>query len=179
MKLTCDLCGSELQMTSGGQGAVCTNCGLTYSMERLREKLGIQTAEPVKPQQCEEKTEPVQAEPSYNQEQVYEAKWKPVDTAPPVRQLYIKRRVDFLLLSKVAVIIDGQQVGFLAGQGKASAIPVSKGPHRITFRVADGSGITDMDEMTFHVGDHDLYGEFYLHRGAFKAEYRFELRECV
>jgi len=77
------------------------------------------------------------------------------------------------------MIIDGQQVGFLAGQGKVSAIPISKGQHRITFRAADGSGITDMDEMTFHVGDRDLYGEFYLHRGAFKAEYRFELRECV
>lgn len=53
MKLVCDLCGGALQMNSGGQGATCTGCGLTYSMERLREKLGhsqqaVSPAEPNK-----------------------------------------------------------------------------------------------------------------------------------
>lgn len=40
MKLMCDLCGSPLVVNSGGKDASCSNCGLNYSMERLREKLG-------------------------------------------------------------------------------------------------------------------------------------------
>ena len=48
MKLTCDICGAALQINSGGQGAVCTNCGVTYSTDRLKEKLGAKnTAKPV------------------------------------------------------------------------------------------------------------------------------------
>ncbi len=39
MKLTCDLCGGQLMVGSGGQSASCTVCGLLYSMDRLREKL--------------------------------------------------------------------------------------------------------------------------------------------
>lgn len=49
MKLTCDLCGGTLQMNLGGQGASCTGCGLSYTMDRLREKLSQSTAEPPKP----------------------------------------------------------------------------------------------------------------------------------
>ena len=44
MKLTCDLCGGALQMDKDGQSAVCTQCGIAYPMERLREKLGAQPA---------------------------------------------------------------------------------------------------------------------------------------
>lgn len=167
MKLTCDLCGGELQMNLDGKGAACSNCGMTYSLEHLRKKLGIQPVEP-------EKTESI----TDFEQDIPEAKWEKVDSVP-ARQLYIKRKVDLLMLSKVAVILDGQQVGILAGQGKTSAIPVSRGLHKITFRAVDGSGIVDMDEKTFRVGDCDWYGEFGLHRGAFKAEYRFEMRECI
>ena len=39
MKISCDLCGSELQMEAGGQSARCTVCGMVYSLERLREKI--------------------------------------------------------------------------------------------------------------------------------------------
>ena len=39
MKLTCDLCGSPLQMNSGGQDAACTFCGLQYPRARLQELL--------------------------------------------------------------------------------------------------------------------------------------------
>lgn len=35
--LKCDICGGALQMQSGGQSAACTVCGMTYSVERLRE----------------------------------------------------------------------------------------------------------------------------------------------
>ena len=53
MKITCDLCGGALQINLGGQGATCTNCGLTYTMDRLREKLTGKTSvepEPLKPE---------------------------------------------------------------------------------------------------------------------------------
>lgn len=36
--LVCDLCGGKIVMGSGGTG-VCSNCGMEYSTERLREKL--------------------------------------------------------------------------------------------------------------------------------------------
>ena len=52
MKITCDLCGGALQINLGGQGATCTNCGLSYTMDRLREKLTGETpvrSEPPKP----------------------------------------------------------------------------------------------------------------------------------
>ena len=38
MAITCDLCGGTIEMKTGGN-AVCTSCGMTYSMESLREKL--------------------------------------------------------------------------------------------------------------------------------------------
>lgn len=44
MKLTCDLCGGELQMNPGG--AVCGNCGLEYGEDRLREKIAEQKPVP-------------------------------------------------------------------------------------------------------------------------------------
>lgn len=52
MKLTCDLCGGALQINLGGQGATCTNCGLGYTMDRLKEKLSgntVQTNPPAPP----------------------------------------------------------------------------------------------------------------------------------
>ncbi len=42
MKIACDLCNGELEMKAGGQGAICTTCGLAYSLARLKEKLGAQ-----------------------------------------------------------------------------------------------------------------------------------------
>ena len=44
MKLTCDLCGGELEMNPGG--AVCGNCGLEYGEDRLREKIAQQKPVP-------------------------------------------------------------------------------------------------------------------------------------
>lgn len=48
-KIQCDICGSELVMLAGGRGAVCKNCGLEYSIERLREMLsgGGQSSAPI------------------------------------------------------------------------------------------------------------------------------------
>ncbi len=57
MKLTCDLCGGSLRMNLGGKDASCTACGLTYSLDRLREKLGvIQT--PASPKQTAPQSAP-------------------------------------------------------------------------------------------------------------------------
>lgn len=49
-KLLCDICNGALEMNTNGQGAVCVNCGMTYSTARLQEKLRAE--EPV--QQAEE-----------------------------------------------------------------------------------------------------------------------------
>lgn len=38
--LTCDVCGGALTMQAGGTTAVCSVCGMQYSVERLREKVG-------------------------------------------------------------------------------------------------------------------------------------------
>ncbi|MBE6982048.1 MAG: hypothetical protein E7437_07010 [Ruminococcaceae bacterium] len=58
MKLTCDLCGGNLQVEAGGTGASCVSCGLTYSMERLREKM--QPSQPPLSQEHAPAWEPVQ-----------------------------------------------------------------------------------------------------------------------
>ncbi|MBP3323527.1 MAG: hypothetical protein J6M16_04980 [Clostridia bacterium] len=39
MKIKCDVCSSELIMNMDCSGAVCSLCGVTYSIERLREML--------------------------------------------------------------------------------------------------------------------------------------------
>lgn len=41
-KLFCDICNSDLEMKSDGQGAVCKSCGMTYPTARLREMLNSQ-----------------------------------------------------------------------------------------------------------------------------------------
>ena len=156
MKLTCDVCGGELQMTIGGQSAVCVNCGITYTVERLREKLDIQPSDSANSDHRDPET----------------------DQSVTTRYLRIKRKVD-LFVCKAAVIIDGQQCAILENPGKETVIPISQGTHRIFIRVASASGITDMDELTFQVKDHDWYGEFRLHRGAFKASYKFDFQELL
>ena len=46
-KLLCDICNGTLEMQADGQGAVCTICGITYSVARLKEMLSVQRpAEP-------------------------------------------------------------------------------------------------------------------------------------
>ena len=44
MKLTCDLCGGELQVKPGG--VACSNCGLEYGEYRIREKMAEQKPVP-------------------------------------------------------------------------------------------------------------------------------------
>ena len=68
MKLTCDLCGGTLQVNPGGQGATCSTCGLGYTMERLREKLGIRNEEQNNPKPVPPKPVP----PKPDEEIIYE-----------------------------------------------------------------------------------------------------------
>lgn len=44
--LLCDICQSTLVMNTDGQSATCSNCGISYSVERLREKIRSQTVHP-------------------------------------------------------------------------------------------------------------------------------------
>lgn len=87
MKLKCDLCDGQLEMNPGGQGASCVNCGMTYSLERLREKLA-QNKSDAAPAVPEQKT-PVnqnitEATVRPADEVVYEPEWKVVDPEPDV-----------------------------------------------------------------------------------------------
>lgn len=76
MKITCDLCGGTLQINLGGQGATCTNCGLTYTMDRLREKLTGATPVPPEPP----KPEPPKPEPPKPVDIIYDIDgWEPVE----------------------------------------------------------------------------------------------------
>ena len=167
MKLACDICGGELQMLSGGQAAVCATCGMNYPIERLREKLGVApVVNPVvndTPPVYDPENDPnwiPELDPSYNE--------------PVIHYLHIKRKVD-LFLCKAAVLIDGEQVAILEGQGQVTSIPVEEGVHTVMIRVASAAGITDLDPVQFVMGKHDWYGEFYLHRGAFKAAYKYKM----
>ena len=45
MTLVCDICGSNLQMNADNQGATCAACGVTYTLESLRAKLGTVSAD--------------------------------------------------------------------------------------------------------------------------------------
>ncbi|MBP3371781.1 MAG: hypothetical protein J6D00_02295 [Christensenellaceae bacterium] len=63
MKLCCDICGGPLIIGAGGQSAACKNCGMEHSIERLREKLGIESpveaVEPAKKEEPAAKVEPI------------------------------------------------------------------------------------------------------------------------
>ncbi len=147
MKLTCDLCGGTLQMNAGGKGAACAGCGMTYSMDALREKLGAAGSG---------SGVPVSA------------------AAAPVMRLLRIRRKPSLTIFKAAVLLDGKIAGMLGGAGSVTAFELPEGLHTISFQVASGAGLTETDAMTFTVADRDLSGVFYLKRNAFSAQWRFE-----
>jgi len=81
MVMKCDLCEGRLIMQSGGKSAVCADCGMEYSFERLKEKIAEardatkkekQDALPSSETVKEDKVpEPGKAEPA-----VYEAAWE-------------------------------------------------------------------------------------------------------
>lgn len=88
MKIECDLCGGQLQMNPGAQGATCMNCGMSYPMEVLREKLTknnvtaqVSSAQDVEKPQEQKATESLV---DVADEAVYEPDWKVVDPEPEV-----------------------------------------------------------------------------------------------
>lgn len=165
MKLTCDICGGELQVLSGGQGATCKVCGVTYDIERLREKLGTPAAQPTaqaqapQPQAPTPQTQPAVATPA----------------SSTVHYLHIKRLFD-LHLSKYAAIIDGTEKYIIKGVGKISSIPLTPGPHTVTIQVA-AQGITELEPYSFTVTDCDWAAEVHLKRSAFSAKYELKIWE--
>lgn len=46
MKVVCCICGGVLMVETGGKMAVCTGCGVGYSIERVREMVGTHNHEP-------------------------------------------------------------------------------------------------------------------------------------
>ena len=158
MKLTCDLCGGTLEMTSGGQSAVCTNCGISYSIERLREKLGSRSTADGSSAGKPQYTPPVN------------------NYVAPTRYLRIKRKSD-LFMCKAAVILDGQQCAMLGGWGKETVLPVSCGTHTVSIQAASAAGVVQTNALTIQVADRDWQGIFGLERGALKASYKFDLWE--
>ena len=177
MKLTCDICGGTLQMNSGGTGATCVNCGMTYSVDRLREKLGGPADIP------DATYTPMENSPEQmpQEETIYDAtnygKNVSASGSAPLRTLRITRKRSFILF-KAAVFIDGQQCAVLEKSGQVIEIPVAPGLHRISFRVATANGITEADNAwTFHVSERDWYGVFYMQRSAFGASCKFDMHE--
>ena len=149
MKLTCDLCGSELQMKADGQSACCANCGLTYPKERLLEKLNGSAP-----------TEPVTAEEPIH---------KPAE--PQMRNFYLKRKFNLSgCAAKAAIYLDGQLCAVLTARGEA-CVPISEGDHEVTVRI----GVFVLENMPFTVKDRDVFGLLYLDQKAFTAQYVFEI----
>lgn len=151
MKLTCDLCGSELQMNAGGQSATCSNCGLEYSRERLLEMLnGSIPAEPV-----------VVPDPVV----------KPAQ--PKMRNFYMKRKFNLSgCAAKAAVFLDGQPCAILTARGEA-CVPISEGDHEVSVRI----GVYVLESLKFTVRDRDVMGLLYLDQKAFSAQFVFEISQ--
>lgn len=149
MKLTCDLCGGDLQMNADGQSAYCVYCGLEYPKERLTEMLNSST--PVKPAE-----EPAK---------------------PRMHNLFVKRKFNLsACAAKAGVYLDGELCAVLSARGEA-CVPICEGTHEIVVRVASGIGIQEMEKVVFQVKDRDVYGLFYLRQSAFRSAWVFEVRE--
>lgn len=97
MKLTCDLCGGELQMNACGQGACCANCGLEYSKERLMEMLNSGTT--VNPEPVVE-TPPVKDVPPVKDAREVPSK-KP--TAAAVKTAQKKMKIMWIILAAIGL----------------------------------------------------------------------------
>ena len=155
MKLTCDLCGGELQMLAGGQQAQCVDCGLEYPKERLLEKI----KKPV--------TDTIATEPA-------------APVAAPAQQMYklfLKRKFNLsACAAKAVVYLDRQKCAILGARSEVF-VPISRGDHEIVIQIAQATGIVAMKPVHFRVEDRDVYGLFYLKQSAFSAQWAFELKE--
>ncbi len=167
MKLLCDVCNGELQMNANGQAAVCCQCGISYPLERLKEKIAAskQTPEPVN---------------HTEQNHIYDCDDFEV-IAPEVEHVQMRtlqiHRKKSTVLYKVAVYLDGEQCAMLEKSGCTVEIPISQGEHALSFRIASANGLEELTTQPFRVENQDLMGVFYLQRRAFDAVWKFDLKE--
>lgn len=162
MKLTCDICGGELEMKAGEQGAICKTCGIAYSVESLKEKLAASDGVKVQTPDTEE-------------EPIYDCKEYEVLTPEPERVLRLKSKRSLTLFA-AQVYLDGEPCAVLKKPGSTAEIPISQGEHEIAFQIATAS-MDELGPMTFRVGDKDWNGVLYLQRGALRAQYKFDMWE--
>ncbi len=147
--IKCDLCGGALTMLKGGQSAVCKNCGMEYSLERVREMMAagapVKPPEPVAQMTDEPKIQktrravkpPVEAEipdAEWDEEQpdedeIPEAEWaeEPDDFEEEIRQKRTGKKANALSRKRVLAVWEKwlpkvrPEIGLLM---KASAIGV-------------------------------------------------------
>ena len=151
MKLTCDICGSTLQMNPDNQGAACTSCGMAYSLESLRAKVGSATAD--------------------NDTGATESS---------VRELVITRTFNIVGAPYAfKIMVDEAEAAVFNTKGTIS-IPVAEGDHEvyaIAIHGANNKVFAVTDKVSIHVTDKNWSGTVALRRGAFKAYLELSLTE--
>lgn len=166
MKLICDLCGGELQMSTDSQGATCASCGINYSLDSLRQKLNAQIQTPT------------QTNPAFSACSQSE----PANAQPAIRELILYRKFDLqALLYAVAIIVDGEEVAVLGSKGGELSIPITPGDHEVYAIVKRENKKVEavLDTANIHVSDHNFCGQFYVRRTAWNAYWQFDLYEDV
>ena len=152
MKLTCDICSSSLQMNADNQGATCTNCGMAYSVESLRAKLGSAPAD--------NDTAP--------------------ETA--VRELIITRKFNIVGAPyAMKIVVDETEAAVFNTKGTIS-IPRAEGDHEvyaIAIHGANNKVFAVTDKTRIHVTKKNWSGTVALRRGAFKVYLELALTENV
>ncbi len=147
MKLTCDLCCGQLQMNADGQRGCCSVCGLEYSRERLLEMLHANAVQA-----------PAEAPAQ-------------MPSSPQMRNFYLKRKFSLSgAAAKAAIYLDGELCAVLSSHGEA-CVPISEGVHTVSVRL----GTQVLENLSFSVGNRDVLGVLYLKRGAFAAQFVFEV----
>jgi hypothetical protein len=208
MKLTCDLCGSDLQMNPGGQSATCVNCGLEYPKERLLEKLSAASAgshsqkpaepkpapvnnpavtpmsEPVVKPAVTPKAEPV-AKPAVTPKAEPVVKptthsTKPVSPPPPppMRKLFLKRKFSINALAAQVAIFVDGKQVALLNVGVTACVPISQARHVVQARIV-GLIKSELNPVYIDANDRDYCGEFFVRSHAFSAEFVFEVKPKV
>lgn len=166
MKLTCNLCGGELQMNTDRQGATCIACGMNYSMESLRQQLNSSPQSPVQTDA---------AVSAYAQSE-------PATFQTPMQELIISRKFDLQALRYVVtIVVDGEEVAIFGPKGGEVSIPVSQGDHDVYAIVKRDNKVVDsvLDTFHIHVGDHNWCGEFRVRRTAWNAFWELSLAEDI
>ncbi len=179
MKLTCNICGAPLQMNPNNNGAFCTNCGMNYSVESLRNKLNAgANVPPTNPQSNAQYTQSTTTPPSSAQ------------TAPTAPQqsnnykaLILEIKPGGILAKRYGIIaaVDGKAQPMITQKSGALIIPVTPGEHVISAIITSNGQNNEgtIAPIRFRVTNHNWYGLFSLHRGAWNAYYNLDILEDV